>query len=69
MSASDWIATSLTIFGFGFSLWAFMLKKTIDSFNHLSDILTHMDKRLAAMEQWAKFKDEEISIYRARAVI
>ena len=64
MSVGDWIATSLTVFGFGFSLWAFMLKKAIESLNDISKNLVSIDKRLSALEQWKQYRDEELALMR-----
>ena len=60
MSTSDWIGTSLTLFGIGFSLWAIMLKKAIDSLNKISENLLQIDRRIAALEHWKEYKQSEI---------
>lgn len=64
MSTSDWIGTTLTLFGFGFTVWAFMLKKAIDALNHISQNLISIDKRLSALEHWKEYRDNEFDRYK-----
>lgn len=41
-------------------MWAFMLKKAIDTLSKINDNLVLIDKRVAALEHWREFRDSEI---------
>lgn len=65
MNTGDWIGTALTVFGFGFSLWALMLRKAIATLEKINVNLAAIDKRLSVLEQWREFQDEERRISRS----
>jgi hypothetical protein len=55
------IGIGLALLGFGFSAWAFLLKRTLAVIDKLDNTLEHIVNRVTALEQQFKYLERRMS--------